>query len=54
MMAATFEVEDGGTKVIIVCGHIPPGIRPEDNEAGCQSSLEKLGHYVELQSGRST
>jgi uncharacterized protein YndB with AHSA1/START domain len=49
IMAATFEVEDGGTKVTIVCKHIPPGIRPEDNEAGCQSSLEKLAHYVELQ-----
>ena len=52
IMAATFEVEEGGTKVSVVCKDLPPGIRPEDNDAGCQSSLEKLSHYVE--SGRST
>jgi uncharacterized protein YndB with AHSA1/START domain len=46
-MAATFEIEGGGTKVTIVCEHIPPGIRPEDNDAGSRSSLEKLAHYVE-------
>jgi uncharacterized protein YndB with AHSA1/START domain len=44
---ATFEVEDGGTEVTIECKDIPPGIRPEDNEAGCRSSLEKLARYVE-------
>jgi uncharacterized protein YndB with AHSA1/START domain len=45
-MSAIFEVEDGGTKVTVVCEHIPPGIRPEDNEAGCRSSLEKLARYI--------
>jgi hypothetical protein len=25
----------------------PPGVRPEDNEAGIESSLEKLARYVE-------
>ncbi len=49
IMAATFEVEDGGTRVTIECEHIPVGVRPEDNEAGCRSSLEKLAHYVERQ-----
>ncbi len=44
---ATFEVADGGTEVTIVCTHIPSGIRPEDNEAGCRSSLEKLARYIE-------
>jgi uncharacterized protein YndB with AHSA1/START domain len=44
---ATFEVKDDGTEVTIVCAHIPSGIRPEDNEAGCRSSLEKLARYVE-------
>jgi uncharacterized protein YndB with AHSA1/START domain len=44
---ATFEVEDCGTEVTIVCTHIPSGIRPEDNQAGCQSSLEKLARYCE-------
>jgi hypothetical protein len=27
---------------------IPPGIRPEDNEAGTRASLEKLARYAEL------
>jgi uncharacterized protein YndB with AHSA1/START domain len=46
-LEATFEVAGGGTEVTIVCTHIPSGIRPEDNEAGCRSSLEKLARYVE-------
>jgi uncharacterized protein YndB with AHSA1/START domain len=46
-MVVTCEDRDGGTEVTIVFEHIPPGIRPEDNEAGCQSSLEKLARYLE-------
>jgi hypothetical protein len=46
-MVVTFEVVDGGTEVTIVCENIPPGIRPEDNDAGCRSSLEKLARYIE-------
>jgi uncharacterized protein YndB with AHSA1/START domain len=46
-LEATFEVAEGGTEVTIVCTHIPSGIRPEDNEAGCRSSLEKLARYIE-------
>jgi len=46
-MEVTFEAEDGGTSVTIVFKDIPSGIRPEDNEAGTQSSLEKLARYVE-------
>jgi uncharacterized protein YndB with AHSA1/START domain len=46
-MVVTFEESDGGTEVIIVFEHIPPGIRPEDNDAGTRSSLEKLARYVE-------
>jgi uncharacterized protein YndB with AHSA1/START domain len=47
-MAVTFESESGGTtKVTVVCEHIPRGIRPEDNEAGCRSSLDKLARYLE-------
>src|SRR5215472_4821255 len=34
-LEAMFEVADEGTEVTIVCTHIPSGIRPEDNEAGC-------------------
>ena len=35
------------TTVSIVFKDIPPGIRPEDNEAGTRSTLEKLARYVE-------
>lgn len=46
-MEVTFEREDSGTRVVIVFKNIPSGIRPEDNEAGTQMSLEKLKHYTE-------
>ncbi len=46
-MVVTFEEAGSGTIVSIQSEHIPPGIRPEDNEAGTQSSLEKLSRYVE-------
>lgn len=46
-MVVTFEDREGGTEVTILFEHIPPGIRPEDNEAGTWSSLEKLARYVE-------
>jgi uncharacterized protein YndB with AHSA1/START domain len=46
-MTVTFEERDGGTEVTILFENIPPGIRPEDNEAGSRSSLEKLARYVE-------
>jgi uncharacterized protein YndB with AHSA1/START domain len=46
-MVVTFEERDGGTEVTLLFEHIPPGIRPEDNEAGTRSSLEKLARYIE-------
>ena len=46
-MVVTLEAREGGTEVTILFEGIPPGIRPEDNEAGCISSLEKLARYVE-------
>ncbi len=46
-ITVTFEESDGGTEVTIVFERIPPGIRPEDNEAGTRSALEKLARYVE-------
>jgi uncharacterized protein YndB with AHSA1/START domain len=46
-MVVTFEERDGGTEVTILFEHIPPGIRPEDNDDGTRSSLEKLARYVE-------
>jgi uncharacterized protein YndB with AHSA1/START domain len=35
-----------GTEVTVICKDIPAGIRPEDNEAGCRSSLDKLAAFV--------
>ena len=47
IMDVTLEAEAGGTNVTIAFKNLPPGIRPEDNEAGTLSSLEKLARYVE-------
>ena len=47
IMEVALEAADGGTAVSIVFKDIPPGIRPEDNEVGTQSALEKLARYVE-------
>ena len=46
-MATTFQERDGGTMVTILFQNIPSGIRPEDNDAGTRSSLEKLARYIE-------
>jgi uncharacterized protein YndB with AHSA1/START domain len=46
-MVVTLEDRNGATEVTIMFEHIPPGIRPEDNDAGTRSSLEKLARYVE-------
>ena len=47
IMVVTLEAEVGGTTVSIVFTGIPSGIRPEDNEAGTRSTLEKLARYIE-------
>ncbi len=47
IMEVTLEPADNGTKVTFLFKNIPAGIKPEDNEAGTLSSLEKLGQYVE-------
>jgi hypothetical protein len=46
-MVVTLEDRDDGTEVTISLEGIPPGIRPEDNDAGTRSSLEKLARYTE-------
>jgi uncharacterized protein YndB with AHSA1/START domain len=46
-MVVTFEARGNGTDVTIAFENIPSGIRPEDNDAGARSSLEKLARYVE-------
>jgi len=47
IMVVTLEAEGDGTTVSILFKDIPSGIRPEDNEAGTRSTLEKLARYVE-------
>lgn len=36
-----------GTEVTYRCENVPRGIRPEDNEAGCRSSLRNLAALLE-------
>jgi uncharacterized protein YndB with AHSA1/START domain len=36
-----------GTEITLLCQDIPPGIRPEDNEMGCRSSLQNLATLIE-------
>jgi len=47
IMDVTLEAAGGGTTVTIIFRDLPAGIRPADNEAGTQSTLEKLARYVE-------
>jgi hypothetical protein len=37
---------DDATTVTFHCANLPPGLRPEDNEAGTRLSLEQLARYV--------
>ena len=46
-MIVTLAERDGGTDVTIRFENLPPGIAPADNEAGTESSLEKLRQFVE-------
>ena len=46
-MMVTLEEVDTGTAVTIAFEGLPPGIRPEDNDVGTRSSLEKLARFVE-------
>jgi uncharacterized protein YndB with AHSA1/START domain len=51
IMEVTFNPVDNGTEVIYLFKNIPKGIKPQDNEAGTKSSLEKLAKYVESRRG---
>jgi uncharacterized protein YndB with AHSA1/START domain len=48
-MKITFSLADadGGTEVVVLCEDIPKGVRPEDNEMGCRSTLQKLAAFLE-------
>lgn len=47
IMEVTFEPQQSATKVTFHFKNIPKGIKPEDNEAGTISTLEKLAKFVE-------
>lgn len=47
IMAVTLDELDSRTAVTIGFDNLPPAIRPEDNDAGTRSSLEKLARLVE-------
>jgi hypothetical protein len=53
MTVSLVEVE-GSTAVTISYANVPPGIRPEDNEAGSRMSLEKLAAYLARPGGVAT
>jgi hypothetical protein len=48
-MRITFTLADagGGTEVVVFCEGIPIGVRLEDNEMGCRSSLQNLAEFLE-------
>ena len=48
-MVWTFQPQDEGTLVTIRAENVPEGIRPEDHDAGLNSSLEKLAGLVDAQ-----
>jgi hypothetical protein len=47
--AAGVQPQDEGTLVRIRAENVPEGIRPEDHDAGLNSSLEKLARLVEAE-----
>jgi uncharacterized protein YndB with AHSA1/START domain len=48
-MMVTFTLTDagGGTDVLAVHDHLPPGVSPADNETGWRMALDKLAAFVE-------
>lgn len=48
-MTVTFTLTDadGGTGVLAVHDHLPPGVAPADNETGWRMALEKLARFFE-------
>ncbi|MEX0731749.1 MAG: SRPBCC domain-containing protein [Aquisalimonadaceae bacterium] len=46
-MIWTFQSEGDGTLVTVRAEDVPEGIRPEDHQAGLDSSLENLAGFVE-------
>jgi uncharacterized protein YndB with AHSA1/START domain len=47
MHTVTFDPVPGGTEVTLLFENLPPGLRPEDNDAGARLSLEQLARRFE-------
>jgi uncharacterized protein YndB with AHSA1/START domain len=43
----TFREVPGGTEVAFLCTDLPPGLRPQDNDAGTRLSLDQLARRFE-------
>ena len=46
-LTVTFEPVAAGTDVTLAFDALPPGLRPEDNDAGARASLEQLARRFE-------
>lgn len=46
IVATTLKPTGRGTEVTIHCDDIPPGVRLEDNEAGCRLTLDQLATFL--------
>lgn len=46
-MTATLDEVPDGTELTLLFENLPPGLRPEDNDAGVRMSLEQLARRVE-------
>jgi uncharacterized protein YndB with AHSA1/START domain/tRNA(Arg) A34 adenosine deaminase TadA len=46
-ITVTLADADGGTELVAVHDHLPPGVSPDDNELGWRISLDKLAALVE-------
>jgi hypothetical protein len=47
MHTVTFDPAPGGTEVTLLFENLPPGVRPEDNDAGARLSLDQLARRFE-------
>ena len=52
-MTVSFAEAAGGTEVALLFEGLPPGLRPEDNEAGAELSLKQLARWFEAPDDRT-
>jgi uncharacterized protein YndB with AHSA1/START domain len=50
-LTVTLEDAPGGTAVTMAFDGLPPGVRPEDNDAGARASLAQLARRLERDGG---